>query len=576
MATLSGQTIANTFDSILHVEDDTAGLVATATDSRVIQDGVGVNSALALATDSVRITSTNKLYFNDAGAEEIHSASDGHLEVNSGTTLDITAPTVDINASTAVTVDGPAVTIADGTGSKPLIIVKNTANDTTGSELRFVMDKGSAGADGDDLGTISFYGDDAGQNQTAFAKIVAEVSEADETDEAGKLSFYVAESDGTNTALTAGLILEGEHATDGEVDVTIGAGASSTTTIAGNLSVTGTGAGASTIGALTDVTMDIANFVDGILIQPDSDGSAPTTGTLNGATGNIGIGKGVFTALTEGSYNTALGYSSLESNTTGDSNVATGYLALNSNTEGNGNTASGVYALQANTTALYGTASGLYALKSNTEGNSNVALGAFCLYSNTEGADNSACGYAALYAVTTGDNNIGIGKNSGRNDSPSGDITTADNIICLGDDNIATLYCTQSSISTSDSRDKTDITDFDGGLDWVNAMQPKTFNWDRRSWYLDDELDGESTSQDVLDATPDGTKKRDDLQLGFLAQDILAIEQANGYADNNENSLLVNLTGDGTRYGLAYERIVPVLVNAIKELSAKVEALENA
>ena len=345
MATLSGQTIANTFDSLLHVEDDTAGLVATATDSRVIQDGVGANSALALATDSVRITSTNKLYFNDVGGEYIsgsgsvlsivggseidltatavdlngtldvsgntqlsgtvtvsadetgkdvifysgtaganftwdaseecliitgtdaaqslkvadgdlvvvdkiylydndggeyiHGSSDGHLEVNSGTTLDMTAPTVDINASTAVTVDGPAVTIADGTGSKPLIIVKNTANDTTGSELRFVMDKGSAGADGDDLGTISFYGDDAGQNQTAFAKIVAEVSEADETDEAGKLSFYVAESDGTDTALTAGLILEGEHATDGEVDVTIGAGASSTTTTAGDLTVTG-------------------------------------------------------------------------------------------------------------------------------------------------------------------------------------------------------------------------------------------------------------------------------------------------------------------------------------------------
>jgi len=261
MATLSGQTIANTFDSILHVEDDTAGLVATAVDSRVIQDGVGQSSALALATDSVRITSTNKLYFNDAGAEEIHSASDGHLEVNSGTTLDITAPTVDINASTAVTVDGPAVTIADGTGSKPLIIVKNTANDTTGSELRFVMDKGSAGADGDDLGTISFYGDDAGQNQTAFAKIVAEVSEADETDEAGKLSFYVAESDGTDTALTAGLILEGEHATDGEVDVTIGAGASSTTTIAGNLVVTGSGAG---------ITHD-GSTADGVLTYKDAD-----------------------------------------------------------------------------------------------------------------------------------------------------------------------------------------------------------------------------------------------------------------------------------------------------------------
>jgi hypothetical protein len=135
MATLSGQTIANTFDSILHVEDDTAGLVATSTDSRVIQDGVGANSALALATDSVRITSTNKLYFNDAGDEEIHSASDGHLEVNSGTTLDITAPTVDINASTAVTVDGSAITISKDTDAEfvaSILVNQSDAADTTG------------------------------------------------------------------------------------------------------------------------------------------------------------------------------------------------------------------------------------------------------------------------------------------------------------------------------------------------------------------------------------------------------------------------------------------------------------
>ena len=38
--------------------------------------------------------------------------------------------------------------------------------------------------------------------------------------------------------------------------------------------------------------------------------------------------------------------------------------------------------------------------------------------------------------------------------------------------------------------------------------------------------------------------------------------------------LVVNLNEDDTGYGLKYERLVPVLVNAIKELSAKVEALE--
>ena len=34
------------------------------------------------------------------------------------------------------------------------------------------------------------------------------------------------------------------------------------------------------------------------------------------------------------------------------------------------------------------------------------------------------------------------------------------------------------------------------------------------------------------------------------------------------------LTADGTFYGLKYERMVPILVNAIKELSTKNDALE--
>ena len=37
--------------------------------------------------------------------------------------------------------------------------------------------------------------------------------------------------------------------------------------------------------------------------------------------------------------------------------------------------------------------------------------------------------------------------------------------------------------------------------------------------------------------------------------------------------LVVNLTEDGMSYGMKYERLVPVLVNAIKELSAKNDAL---
>jgi len=135
------------------------------------------------------------------------------------------------------TVTQDTVTFTSANSTDPLVIIKNTTNDTAAARLHFIKDKGAAGADGDDIGTIEFISDDSAQAQTSFAKIVAEVSESANSDEAGKLSFFVAESDGTTTALAAGLILEGEHATDGEVDVTIGAGAASTTTITGTLTM---------------------------------------------------------------------------------------------------------------------------------------------------------------------------------------------------------------------------------------------------------------------------------------------------------------------------------------------------
>ena len=57
--------------------------------------------------DELALVGDTKLSFHDAaGGENIVASSDGHLEINSATTLDITAPTVDINASTLLNVDG--------------------------------------------------------------------------------------------------------------------------------------------------------------------------------------------------------------------------------------------------------------------------------------------------------------------------------------------------------------------------------------------------------------------------------------------------------------------------------------
>ena len=158
-----------------------------------------------------------------------------------------------------------------------------------------------------------------------------------------------------------------------------------------------------------------------------------------------------------------------------------------------------------------------------------------------------------------------LGKNAGRSNSPSGTVNDESNIVCLGNNSVSSLFCADTSISSSDSRDKTDVADFNIGLKWIEALRPVTYRWDRRTWYgTDEEPFG----------TPDGSKKRQRLHIGFLAQEALAVEKANGYGSSNDDSLLVNLTDDGMSYGIKYERLVPILVNAIKELSTRVTALE--
>ena len=197
-------------------------------------------------------------------------------------------------------------------------------------------------------------------------------------------------------------------------------------------------------------------------------------------------------------------------------------------------------------------------------GDYNTAIGRDALGALTSGSYCSGLGAYALWSNTTGTNNTLLGSQAGTSSSPSGTITTGSNNVVLGDNSITNLYCADTSISSSDARDKTDVNDFTKGLDWIKALRPVTYKWDRRTWYgTDEEPYG----------TPDGSKKRDRLHLGFIAQEALAVEQANGYGHNNDDSLILNLTDDGMSYGMKYERLVPVLVNAIKELSTKNDAL---
>jgi len=59
------------------------------------------------SADELVLAGDSKISFHDAaGGENIVATSDGHLEINAGTTLDLTAPTIDLNVSSELNIDG--------------------------------------------------------------------------------------------------------------------------------------------------------------------------------------------------------------------------------------------------------------------------------------------------------------------------------------------------------------------------------------------------------------------------------------------------------------------------------------
>ena len=127
------------------------------------------------------------------------------------------------------TITQDTVTFTSANADDPLLIIKNTTNDTAAARLRFVKDKGAAGADADGCGEIEFYGDDDNQDNILFARLRAEVADASNGAEGGRIMLGVATHDGE---FQNGLVIEDGDAED-EIDVIVGNGDNSVTTAAG-------------------------------------------------------------------------------------------------------------------------------------------------------------------------------------------------------------------------------------------------------------------------------------------------------------------------------------------------------
>ncbi len=171
--------------------------------------------------------------------------------------------------TTLGTIAQDTVTFSSSAQDDPLVNILNTHNSTTGSRLRFTKDRGAAGTDGAEVGRIEFYGDDDGQNLTEWARIAGYVSDASDTAEGGKLILAIATHDGE---MQTGLELADGNAED-EIDVTIAKGASSVTTVSGNLTVTKNLTVQGTTTTVNSTTTTIADpiFTLGGSSAPESD-----------------------------------------------------------------------------------------------------------------------------------------------------------------------------------------------------------------------------------------------------------------------------------------------------------------
>jgi len=115
----------------------------------------------------------------------------------------------------------------------------------------------------------------------------------------------------------------------------------------------------------------------------------------------------------------------------------------------------------------------------------------------------------------------------------------------MGHTDVTNAYVQVAWTVVSDKRDKTQIEPMQHGLDFVDQLNPVSYKFRK-------DRDTEETNG----------KKR----YGFLAQDVLAIEGENNVIVDNEDPDKLRMTN---------EELIPVLVNAIKELKAEVETLKG-
>ena len=339
------------------------------------------------------------------------------------------------------------------------------------------------------------------------------------------------------------------------------------------------GGSGSSLNDLSDVVFNIDNFSNSLVMCHSS-----FNGTLNNASNNIGIGSIAIEDIESGVNNIAIGNRSLHDIIDNSNNTAVGALTFVQSGSTNGvshdyNTSIG-YSSKASFihTTCMGTNAGAGGWNNNNgESEYNTLFGYSTFTSSGPGGpENTSFGsfagrlsssakivYIGRNAAyrSSGDNNVCIGYHSNYNSgsaatnsniitlgySSSPSTSSVSNEITLGDSNITTLRCATNTIVTlSDKRDKTNIKGCNLGLKFIKEIKPVQFTWKRR----------------ILTEDDTNYKHNGKTQLGFIAQ------QLQEAMPNNENEFL-NLVNENNpeRLEIKQNNLIPVIIKALQELN---------
>jgi hypothetical protein len=270
----------------------------------------------------------------------------------------------------------------------------------------------------------------------------------------------------------------------------------------------------------------------------------------------VAVGRQAGAAVTTGNFNTLIGTQAGDALTTGAGTVVVGAEALSAEDTESFNTAIGHEALKVQNGGATNTAVGRQAGVAVTTGDNNTILGANAGDALTTGSNNVIMGKSSAASLVGGGNNVIIGEsaNVATNASNSvvigygaGSGSIGSNEILLGNSSITDFKCQVSLTVLSDKRDKTNFETIPHGLDFVDKLKPTSYEFKEES-------NRNSTKGD-------GYKR-----YGFLAQEILELEGENPVIINNKEPEKLLYTESN---------LIPILVKAVQDLSAKVKELEN-